>query len=67
MPEPGVWHWQALACFEADSGEGRVKDCAPLASSVERFKPITDYTRGITLDIVRAGTGKNPLVSSLVS
>lgn len=54
LPEPGVWHWQALACFEADSGEDRVSDCAPLAGGVAWFKPITAYTRGITLDIARA-------------
>ena len=58
LPEPGVWHWQALACFEADSGEGRVRDCAPLASGVAWFKPITAYTRGITLDIARARAAK---------
>ena len=64
LPEPGVWHWQALACFEADSGEDRARDCAPLAGGVAWFKPITAYTRGITLDVARGGaagtTGAGP-------
>ena len=58
LPEPGVWHWQALACFDADTGEDRVSDCAPLASGVAWFKPITAYTQGITLDTARAGVAR---------
>lgn len=49
LPRPGVWHWQALACFEADTGDARFQDCAPLVIGVAWFKRLVDYTQGITL------------------
>lgn len=51
LPVPGVWRWQARACFEADIGHARFQDCAPLASGVAWFKRPVDYTQGITLTV----------------
>ena len=53
-----MWHWQALACFEADIGSAQFHDCAPLASGVAWFKRLVDYTQGITLNSLHGpGTG----------
>ena len=49
LPVSGVWSWQARACFEADTGYTTYRDCATLASGVEWFLGIIDYTSGITL------------------
>ena len=57
LPVPGVWHWQALACFEADIGHRQFQDCAPLASGVAWFLSINDYTQGITLNADPDGVG----------
>ena len=51
---PGVWSWQAWACFEADTGEAQYRDCATLASGVEWFLGLADYTQHITLSAARA-------------
>ena len=51
---PGVWSWQARACFEADVGDAQYRDCATLAGGVEWFLGLADYTQGITLSVPRA-------------
>ena len=51
---PGVWSWQARACFEADVGDALYRDCATLAGGVEWFLGLADYTQGITLSVPRA-------------
>ena len=51
---PGVWSWQAWACFEADAGDARFRDCATLAGGVEWFLGLADYTQHITLSAARA-------------
>lgn len=49
LPVPGVWSWQAGACFEAITEGAVLYDCATLARGVEWFLEIIDYTSGITL------------------
>lgn len=49
VPFPGVWEWEARACFEAYYGDDTYRDCATLASGVEWFLGILDYTSGITM------------------
>ena len=50
LAKPGVWSWQASACFEGVGEEGATfHECATLARGVEWFLEIIDYTSGITL------------------
>ena len=49
LPEPGVWSWQARACFEGVTEDATFHQCATLAHGVEWFLEIIDYTSGITL------------------
>ena len=50
LATPGVWSWQATACFEGVGEEGATfRQCATLARGVEWFLEIIDYTSGITL------------------
>ena len=49
LPVPGVWSWQARACFEAVAGSARFQECDTLAHGVEWFLEIIDYTSGITV------------------
>ncbi len=49
LPAPGVWSWQAGACFEGVAEDVTLRECATLASGVEWFLRIIDYTSGITL------------------
>lgn len=49
LPAPGVWSWQASACFEGVAEDVTFRECATLASGVEWFLQIIDYTSGITL------------------
>ncbi|MCE2512589.1 MAG: hypothetical protein J4F50_08580 [Acidimicrobiia bacterium] len=49
LPRPGVWSWQARACFEGVTEDATFFECATLASGVEWFLEIIDYTSGITL------------------
>ncbi len=61
LPKPGVWSWQARACFEAGVGHGLYRDCATLAQGVEWFLGIIDYTSGITvLGDPRGPAGQGP-------
>ena len=49
LPTPGVWSWQARACFEGVAENATFHECATLARGVEWFLEIIDYTSGITL------------------
>ena len=49
LATPGVWSWQARACFEGVGAGVTFRQCATLASGVEWFLEIIDYTSGITL------------------
>ena len=49
LPAPGVWSWQARACFEGVAESVTFYQCATLARGVEWFLEIIDYTSGITL------------------
>ncbi len=49
LPAPGVWSWQARACFEGIGNDKTFHQCVTLASGVEWFLEIVDYTSGITL------------------
>ena len=50
LATPGVWSWHASACFEGVGEEGvTFRRCATLASGIEWFLGIIDYTSGITL------------------
>ena len=49
LPSPGVWSWQARACFEGVANDRTVHDCATLDSGVEWFLDFNDYTEQITL------------------
>ena len=49
LPTPGVWAWQARACFEGVGVDATFHECATLAGGVEWFREIIDYTSGITL------------------
>ena len=49
LAKPGVWSWQARACFEGVAEDTTFHECATLASGVEWFLEIIDYTSGITL------------------
>ena len=50
LATPGVWSWQASACFEGEGEEGATfRRCATLADGIEWFLEIIDYTSGITL------------------
>ena len=60
LPVSGVWAWQARACFEADTGHAILRDCTTLASGVEWFLGIIDYTSGITLQAGPATGAAHP-------
>ena len=49
LPAPGVWSWQARACFRGVTKNTTFHQCATLARGVEWFLEIIDYTSGITL------------------
>ena len=49
LPSPGVWSWQARACFEGIAVDATFHECATFARGVEWFLAIIDYTSGITL------------------
>ena len=49
LETPGVWSWQARACFEGVAGTTTHRECATLAGGVEWFLDIIDYTSGITV------------------
>ena len=49
LPTPGVWSWQARACFEGVAEDTTFHQCTDLAGGVEWFLEIIDYTSGITL------------------
>ena len=49
LPTPGVWSWQVRACFEGVGADATFHECATLASGVEWFLGIIDYTSGLTL------------------
>ncbi len=49
LPAPGVWSWQARACFRGVAEDVTFRECATLAGGVEWFLEIIDYTSGITL------------------
>ena len=49
LPGPGVWRWEAAACFETTSGEETERDCVTLAVGVEWFLTINDYTQQLTI------------------
>jgi len=51
LPTPGVWSWEAGACFTAETDTDTFQDCPLLASGVEWFRPIADYTQQITVDV----------------
>ena len=57
LPVPGVWHWQARACFSAVVDADTLEGCATLAGGVAWFLSINDYTQQITLD-ARRGAGR---------
>ena len=57
LPSPGVWFWQARACFEGLTEDTSFQECATLASGVEWFLGIIDYTSGITLHDPGASAG----------
>ena len=49
LPAPGVWSWEARACFRGVAEDTTFHGCATLARGVEWFLEIIDYTSGITL------------------
>ncbi len=49
LPTPGVWSWQARACFEGVAEDTIFRQCAILARGVEWFLDVIDYTSGTTL------------------
>ena len=49
LPAPGVWSWQARACFDGVAQSATFNECTTLAQGVEWFLGIIDYTSGITL------------------
>ena len=49
LAAPGVWSWQARACFRGVAEATTFQQCATLARGVEWFLEIIDYTSGITL------------------
>ena len=49
LAAPGVWSWQARACFRGVTENATYHQCATLAHGVEWFLEIIDYTSGITL------------------
>ena len=49
LPAPGVWSWQARACFRGVAEGATFHECDSLARGVEWFLEIIDYTSGITL------------------
>ena len=49
LPAPGMWSWQARACFRGITEDTTFHQCATLARGVEWFLEIIDYTSGITL------------------
>ena len=57
LPAPGVWSWQARACFRGVAEDVTFRECATLAGGVEWFLEIIDYTSGITL---QHGSGATP-------
>ena len=57
LPVPGVWSWQARACFEGVTENATFRECAPLAGGIEWFLEIIDYTSGITLHSDPVGSG----------
>ena len=63
LPGPGVWLWQAQACFEADTGDATyAEECRTLRQGVDWFLRFVDYTDGITAQAGRgAGRGPDPL------
>ena len=50
-----VWSWQAVACFEAASAVATFRECATLASGIEWFRAINDYTQQTTAHSQPAG------------
>ena len=56
LATPGVWSWQARACFEGVTEDATFRQCATLAEGVEWFLEIIDYTSGITLQNDPAGS-----------
>ena len=58
LPAPGVWSWQARACFRGVTENAAFHQCATLAQGVEWFLEIIDYTSGITL---QHDSGATPL------
>ena len=60
LPSPGAWFWQARACFEVLTEDTSFQECATLASGVEWFLGIIDYTSGITLHDPGASAGAAP-------
>ena len=65
LPAPGVWSWTARACFIGVSDETTFNECATLASGVEWFLGILDYTAGITLEHFPASRHR-PVVARMV-
>jgi len=58
LATPGVWSWQASACFEGVGEDGATfRRCDTLARGVEWFLEIIDYTSGITLQSDPVGSG----------
>ena len=60
LPAPGVWSWQARACFRGvaeDAEDVALRECATLARGVEWFREVIDYTSGTT---VRHDPGARP-------
>ena len=49
LPGPGVWSWQARACFRGTAEEAVFHECATLGQGIEWFLELIDYTTGITL------------------
>ncbi len=68
LATPGIWTWQANACFEADVNSRQFRDCETLAEGLEWFLEIIDYTSGITLkqasDITPASSDEGHLLMS---
>lgn len=61
VARPGVWSWQARACFERTGAGAAARECATLARGIEWFLEIIDYTSGITLQHDSAATpGSEP-------
>ena len=61
LPASSVWSWRAVACFEAASTVATFRECATLASGIEWFRPIDDYTQLITMQSRSAGSGGHVL------